>query len=100
MNSCAATVPNYLLCNTLTLCVIFANSPPNFSYALYFVVVATLICHLWSASLYIKLRDFDITDLAGFKKHNDMAGTVAKAGLITEVIMVCLVRVHHGAKSP
>lgn len=65
--------------------------PPNSSYALYFVVVATLICHLWSASLSIKLRNFDITNLAGFKKQFEMAGTVAKAGLITEVIMVCLV---------
>ena len=61
------------------------------SYGLYSISCATFVCYIYSISLSIKLRDFDLTDMQKYIADYKMADKVSKAGMSLEVVMVCTV---------
>lgn len=63
------------------------------SYGLYVVSIVTFISYMWSISLSIKLRNFDMVDIRRYIEDYKIAAKVSKAGLIMELVMVFTVSV-------
>jgi hypothetical protein len=66
------------------------------SFAAYSIVLSTVTlgafgCHIWSASLSLRVRNLNIADYAAWKKIYDHAAKGAKVGLSMEVAIVCSV---------
>lgn len=57
------------------------------------ISIVTFISYMWSISLSIKLRNFDMVNIQRYIEDYKIAAKVSKAGLIMELVMVCTVSV-------
>ncbi|KAK9898793.1 hypothetical protein P389DRAFT_208872 [Cystobasidium minutum MCA 4210] len=60
-------------------------------YGLCSISCATFVCYIYSISLSIKLRNFDLLNLKKFVADFAVADKVSKAGICLEVVMVCTI---------